>query len=94
MNNSEDFYIRLEEQLLNSSEWPTKYQFKFILKSNDSDISELESIFDDIKDVKISFRKSSNNKFTSVSLIAIMKSPSFVIDKYKLASKIKGIISL
>jgi len=94
MNSSEDFYLKLEEQLLNSSVWPSKYQFKFILKSNNSDISELESIFDDLKDVKISFRKSSNNNFTSVSLIAVMESPYFVIEKYKLASKIKGIISL
>ena len=50
--------------------------------------------FNDIKNVDISSRVSSNKKFTSFSITAIMKSPSVIIKKYKLASKINGIISL
>lgn len=94
MNNSEDFYIRLEEQLSNSFKWPNKYRFKFILKSNEKDIQELKSIFNDINGALFSLRKSSNNKFTSVSINAVMKNPISIINKYKLASKIEGIISL
>ena len=43
---------------------------------------------------KISKWFSSNKKFTSFSITAIMKSPSVIIKKYKIASKINGIISL
>ena len=85
---------RLEKQLSDSSSWPSLYRFKFIIKSEINDIDQLKSIFNDIKNVDISSRVSSNKKFTSFSITAIMKSPSVIIKKYKLASKINGIISL
>jgi hypothetical protein len=94
VNNSNDFYLRLEEQLSSSSKWPSRYRFKFILKSDEKDILELKTIFNDIKNADFSIRKSSNNKFSSISITAVMKTPISIIEKYKLASKIKGIISL
>ena len=93
-NDNNDFYERLEKQLSDSSSWPRSYRFKFIIKSEINDIDQLKSIFNDIKNVDISSRVSSNKKFTSFSITAIMKSPSVIIKKYKLASKINGIISL
>ncbi len=93
LNDSEGFYIRLEKQLLESSSWPSIYKYKFILKSDKNSIDHLKSIFIDI-DANISTKYSSSNKFTSITITANMKSPSFVIEKYKLASKIDGIISL
>ena len=83
-NDNNDFYERLEKQLSDYSSWPSLYRFKFIIKSE----------INDIKNVDISSRVSSNKKFTSFSITAIMKSPSVIIKKYKLASKINGIISL
>jgi len=94
VNNNNDFYLRLEDQLSKSSKWPNIYRFKFILKSNEENILKLKFIFNDIKDAKFSFRKSSNNKFTSISITACMKTPISIIEKYKLASNINGIISL
>ena len=93
-NDNNDFYERLEKQLSDSSSWPSLYRFKFIIKSEINDIDQLKSIFNDIKNVDISSRVSSNKKFISFSITAIMKSPSVIIKKYKLASKINGIISL
>lgn len=93
-DDSNEFYKRLEKQLTESSSWPSLYRFKFIIKSEIKNIEELKSIFDDINNVDISSRVSSNNKFTSFSITAIMNSPTHVTKKYKLASKIKGIISL
>ena len=61
---------------------------------NINDILELKTIFNDIKNADFSIRKSSNNKFSSISITAVMKTPISIIEKYKLASKIKGIISL
>ena len=52
MNNSNDFYLRLEEQLSSSSKWPSRYRFKFILKSDENDILELKMIFNDIKNAQ------------------------------------------
>jgi|TARA_X000001036_G_C20648078_1_gene793876 hypothetical protein len=94
IDDNKNFYERLEKQLSESSKWPSLYRFKFIVKSETKNINKLKSIFDDVKNVEISSRTSSNNKFTSFSITATMKSPSIIIKKYKLASKIDGIISL
>jgi uncharacterized protein len=93
-NENNDFYKRLKKQLSESSSWPSLYRFKFIIKSDIKNIEQIKSIFNDVKNIDISSRNSSTNKFTSFSITAVMKSPSFIIEKYKLASKIKGIISL
>lgn len=93
-NENNDFYKRLEKQLSESSSWPSLYRFKFIIKSDIKNIEQIKSIFNDVKNIDISSRNSSSKKFTSFSITAVMKSPSFIIKKYKLASKIKGIISL
>ena len=94
IDDNKNFYERLVKQLSESSKWPSLYRFKFIVKSETKNINKLKSIFDDVKNVEISSRTSSNNKFTSFSITATMKSPSIIIKKYKLASKIDGIISL
>ena len=83
---SKDFYIRLEKQLLESSSWPSIYKYKFILKSDKNSIDQLKSIFIDIN-ANISSKFSSSNKFTSITITASMKSPSFVIEKYKYFQK-------
>ena len=93
LKDSEEFYNRLEKQLFESSSWPSVYIYKFILKSEENSIENLKSLFNDI-DANISIKLSSSNKFTSITIKTKMKSPSSIIEKYKLASKIKGIISL
>ena len=94
IDDNKSFYERLEKQLSESSKWPSLYRFKFIVKSETKKIEQLKSVFADIKNVEISSRTSSNNKFTSFSITTIMNSPTHIIKKYKLASKITGIISL
>ena len=93
LKDKEDFYNRLENQLLESSEWPNLYMFKFILKSDNKNVIKLKTLFKEI-DTEISTKLSSSDKFTSVTIKAKMKSPSLIIKKYKLAAKIEGIISL
>ena len=93
LNDNNDFYKRLEKQLSLSSDWPSVYKFKFILKSNSLNITNLKNIFNDI-DANISSNYSSSKNFTSITIIAMMKSANEVIKKYKLASEIEGIISL
>ena len=94
IDDNKSFYERLEKQLSESSKWPSLYRFKLIVKSETKKIEQLKSVFADIKNVEISSRTSSNNKFISFSITTIMNSPTHIIKKYKLASKITGIISL
>lgn len=93
LNPTNDFYKRLEKQLSNSSIWPSLYKFKFILKTDSSEILNLKNMFNDI-DANISSNLSASKNFTSITVTANMKSPSDIIKKYKLASEIEGIISL
>ena len=88
-----DFYTRLKQQLLDSSSWPCIYKFKFILKTDLDNISVLKKIFNEI-DANFTSRLSTSKNFTSVTITAKMKSPDQIIEKYKSASIIKGIISL
>ena len=92
-NKINDFYSRLEIQLRDSSVWPTVYKFKFILKSDISEINKLKKMFNDT-DADIYTKLSSSKNFTSVTITAKMQSAGEIIKKYKLASEIEGIISL
>ena len=93
LNQTDDFYKRLEKQLSDSSVWPSLYKFKFILKSDSGEITNLKNMFDDI-DTNISSNLSSSKNFTSITVTAKMQSANDIIKKYKLASEIEGIISL
>jgi hypothetical protein len=93
LNQTDDFYKRLEKQLSDSSVWPSLYKFKFILKSDSVEITNLKNMFEDI-DANISSNISSSKNFTSITVTAKMQSANDIIKKYKLASEIEGIISL
>ena len=58
-NQTNDFYKRLEKQLSDSSVWPSLYKFKFILKSDPLEITNLKNMFNDI-DANISSNLSSS----------------------------------
>ncbi|MBP6039750.1 MAG: DUF493 family protein [Flavobacterium sp.] len=90
---TEDFYIRLKEELTNSTLWPSEYLFKFILPSDIHNIAKIEAAFNDMGAV-ITTQQSKTGKFTSVSISVTMKSAQSIIDKYIAVSDIEGIISL
>ncbi|MBF01709.1 MAG: hypothetical protein CMP76_00270 [Flavobacterium sp.] len=90
---TEDFYIRLKEELANTSMWPTEYLFKFIVPSNAEKVEIVENAFNEMGAV-INTTQSKTGKYTSVSISVQMKSPQSVIDKYQELSVVEGIISL
>ncbi len=90
---SKDFYEKLKIQLADTSMWPAKYLYKFIVPSLGSQIAEIEHIFDDTGAV-ITNKVSSKGKYTSVSIVVHMKNPDAVIENYKDVSTVKGVISL
>ena len=59
---SEDFYLRFEEQLLESQDLPCMYMYKFIVKDGSNEIDQLKKILDNY-DGKSSFKSSASNKF-------------------------------
>ncbi|QBZ96544.1 hypothetical protein GS03_00016 [Flavobacterium sangjuense] len=90
---TEEFYIRLKEELSTTSVWPSEYLYKFIVPTSPKKIEEVENAFDNIGAV-IQTKQSKNAKYTSVSINVMMESPEHVIEKYIEVSSIEGIISL
>lgn len=92
-NKSQEFYNKLKTQLEDTSTWPSKYLYKFIVPSQSQKIAQIETIFDGLGAVIVN-KKSSKGTYTSVSITVIMKSPDAVIEKYKEVATIEGVISL
>jgi putative lipoic acid-binding regulatory protein len=90
---TEEFYIRLKEELTNTSIWPSPYLFKFIVPSDKEKIDQVANAFNNMGAV-IKTNQSKTGKYTSCSIHVQMKSPDLVIEKYKELSTIEGIISL
>lgn len=92
--NAEEFYKKLKDQLKVTTNWPSEYLYKFILKTEAAKIEKLESLFNNLGAV-IQTTKSKNGKYTSVSVNLVMKNPEAVIVKYiEVANTIEGVISL
>lgn len=83
----------LREKLEDGFDWPRVYLFKFIVPSDNKKIAEVESLFNS-KEAQISMRTSKKGNYASVSAKEMMMSADKVIERYKDAAKIEGIISL
>lgn len=90
---TEEFYVRLKEELSNTSLWPSEYLYKFIVPTDQNKIDEIENAFNNMGAV-INTSVSKTGKYTSVSVNVRMKNPDAVIEKYIQVSNIEGIISL
>ena len=93
MSKESDFYKKLKQSLLETTEFPTKYLFKFIVPTDQEKLKEIESIFDNMGAV-IDLKPSKNGKYTSTSILVIMKDPDMIISKYQEVSLVEGVISL
>lgn len=89
---TEEFYIRLKEELSSTSAWPSEYLYKFIVPTDATKIVAVENAFDNMGAV-INTHQSKAGKYTSVSVNVRMNSPEHVVEKYLEVSSIEGIIS-
>jgi putative lipoic acid-binding regulatory protein len=89
---TEEFYIRLKEELASTSQWPSEYLYKFIVPTDTTKILEVEKAFDNMGAV-IKTTPSKTGKYTSVSINVLMQDPDQVVSKYLEVSTIEGIIS-
>lgn len=85
-------YDSLKKKLEEGFKWPGIYMFKFIIPSENKKIAQVESLFD--KHAEINTKESKNKKYISITIKADMDSPEKVIEKYKAAQDIEGIIAL
>lgn len=90
---TEEFYIRLKDELANTSIWPALYLYKFIVPSDSHKIAQVEAAFNNMGAV-IHTQQSKTGKYTSISINVDMKNPDAVIQKYQELATIEGIISL
>lgn len=90
---TEEFYVRLREELNNTSTWPSEYLYKFIVPTDAKKIKEVENAFDNMGAV-IHTTQSKTAKYTSISINVTMLNPAHVVEKYIEVSNIEGIISL
>jgi len=79
--------------LIETTEFPTKYMYKFIIPSEDHKFKQIENIFDNLGAV-INSKPSKTGKYISLTILVNMKSPDDIIEKYKEVSKVEGVISL
>lgn len=92
--NPDEFYKKLKEQLLETTNWPSEYLYKFIVKSDTNKIEQIEDLFNNTGAV-INTIPSKTGKYTSVSINVVMKDPDAVINKYiEVANNVEGVISL
>ncbi len=93
-NDSKKFYNKLKDQLYETNTWPSKYLFKFIVKSDPLKINKIESVFDNMGAV-LSSAASKNGRYTSISIHVEMKNPEAVIKKYQqIGKEVDDVISL
>lgn len=93
MSDREAFYIKLKGQLEDTTTFPSKYLYKFIVPTNENQVEEVKSLFDKGGAV-IETKKSKTGKYNSLSIYLNVKNAEEVIAYYKKADVIKGIISL
>lgn len=87
------FYNKLKVQLEETTQFPALYMYKFIVPSDEQKIKQVHQIFDNLGAV-IDTKRSSKGTYTSVTITVNMKNADAVIEKYKEASAVEGIISL
>lgn len=91
--NPEDFYNSLKEKLTAHHNFPEDYLFKFIITSDESKLTEIYRVFDDIN-FTMSTRDSKNGKYTSLSINAFVLDAEQVVKIYKQVALIEGVMML
>ena len=87
-----DDYAKLTELLDEDKTWPREYMFKFIVPFSPDSIRETEALFKD--EARITMRESKTMKYMSITAKQMAGSAKEVIDVYRSAESIKGIMGI
>jgi putative lipoic acid-binding regulatory protein len=89
---TEEELKNFREKILETTTFPTVYMYKFIVPSDLRNIALAENLFD--ADTDIHTKESNGGKYTSITAKQVVIGVDEIIDIYKKASEIKGIIFL
>ena len=92
-NNKNDLNDSFYEKLKNSQSWPGIYLFKYILPVKSESLSRIKALFANLSP-KFTIRKSSKNKYQSLTVRVEIDSAKSVVDIYEKTSSFKDVISL
>lgn len=93
MKNQDEFYKKLKINLEETTKFPSKYMFKFIIPADEAKAEKINDIFSHTGAV-INTKPSKTGKYQSLTILVKMKDADEVIIKYKEVTTIEGVISL
>ena len=93
MSERNEFYENLKNTLDDTTEFPSKYLYKFIVPNDNHKFEKIKSAFN-YGGAVINTRLSKTGKFKSVSILIEMPNSDLIIEKYKEIDQIEGVISL
>jgi hypothetical protein len=93
LKKQEEFYSKLKISLEETTVFPSKYMFKFIIPANDEKEKEIEDVFNHTGAV-INTKLSKTGKYKSLTVLVTMLNADQIIIKYKEVGKVEGVISL
>ncbi|MFO0358216.1 MAG: DUF493 family protein [Sphingobacteriaceae bacterium] len=83
---------RFRDKLIETTSFPTVYMFKFIVEADNRKIALIESFFDE--NAEIHTKESGSGKYISITSKQVAMNVDEIIDVYKKAAEIKGIMFL
>ena len=89
---TEEELEKFKQKLVDSMSFPGVYMFKFIVKSENRSIALVENLFE--ADADILTKESGKGKYTSVTAKVVVINVEEIIEIYKKAALIKGIMFL
>ena len=89
---TEEELQKFKEKIVESTTFPSVYMFKFIVPSENRSIALVENLFEPETDIHT--KESGNGKYTSITGMQVVVNVEEIMEVYKKASKIKGIMFL
>ena len=89
---TEEELSRFSEKLKENMTFPSVYMFKFIITSGNRNIAMIETLFDPEADIKT--KESGKGNYTSVTAKQVVMSVEEIVEVYRKALKIEGVMFL
>jgi putative lipoic acid-binding regulatory protein len=83
---------KFKQKLIETTSFPSVYMYKFIVESDNRKIALVENLFDPEADLHT--KESGNGRYTSITAKQVVMDVEEVIEVYRKAAEIKGIIFL
>lgn len=89
---TEEELNNFKQKLIESTSFPTVYMYKFIISSEHRNIARVENLFEAGTDIHR--KESSTGRYTSITAKMVVMHVDEIIDIYRRASAIEGVMFL